>query len=415
MKDSHHRSRTRGSALAAAAVLSLLPVSGIATDTAATDDRIVAVGDVHGSYDGLTTILRTAGIIDEDGHWSGGGATFVQTGDLLDRGTRLTEVLDLLMRLEQEAPRSGGRVIVLLGNHEAMNLLGITRDVNRDAYAEFADEHSGERQAAALAAWRKLWRDRSAELGEEAQFTDEATEQWLAMHPPGFVEYSEALGPNGRYGEWLRNRPTAVILGDTLFIHGGYGPAVAGVSVDDINREVADELATFDRTRAWMVSEGLAVPWSSALELVREAQREVDWIAGRPPGTVPIERRSRADRLELTWGDWYLTLPDGPLWFRGLARWDETEHQAEIAALLDGLGVRRQVVGHNPLRSGRITPRFGGRVLLIDTGMLASVYGGRPSALEIRGDELTAVYADETVSLGGEPAVAPEPEAAAAS
>ena len=46
-----------------------------------------------------------------------------------------------------------------------------------------------------------------------------------------------------------------------------------------------------------------------------------------------------------------------------------------------------------------ITIRFGGRAVLIDTGMLASVYKGRASALEIDGDKLTAYYEDGTVSL----------------
>lgn len=406
-------------AVATAAVASLAARATARATEAATPSpgRIVAVGDVHGSIDGLTTILRDAGLIDEDGHWSGGSATFVQTGDLLDRGTRLKEVLDLLMRLEEEAPRAGGRVIVLLGNHETMNLLGITRDVNRDAYAEFAGEHSAERQRTALAAYRKFWRERMSSLGAEADFSAEATDQWLARHPPGFIEYSEALGPDGRYGAWLRQRQAAVILGDTLFIHGGYGPALAGIGVEDINREVAAELATFDETRAWMVSEGLALPWSSAQELVREAQRELEWVASQPPDSVPFERRQRAERLELKWGDWYLTSDDGPFWFRGLARWKEAEHQGEVAGLLDGLGVRRQVVGHNPQRNGRINSRFSGRVLLIDTGMLTSVYGGRPSALEIVGDELTAIYDDGRVTLEGEAASEPaqEPAVAAAS
>ncbi len=36
---------------------------------------------------------------------------------------------------------------------------------------------------------------------------------------------------------------------------------------------------------------------------------------------------------------------------------------------------------------------FGGGVFLIDTGMLSSFYpGGRASALEIQGDEVTAIY-----------------------
>jgi hypothetical protein len=33
-------------------------------------------------------------------------------------------------------------------------------------------------------------------------------------------------------------------------------------------------------------------------------------------------------------------------------------------------------------------------VILIDTGMLAAVFKGRASALEIDGEKLTAVYAD---------------------
>lgn len=393
--------RHAGALLAATVLWLAAAVPALSADPEpAEPGRTVAIGDVHGAHDELVSILRESGLVNEETKWVGGSTTLVQLGDLLDRGTKLREVLDLLMRLEDEAPRAGGRVIVLLGNHETMNLLGITRDVNRDAYAEFADEQSVERQAAALAAFRRFWRRRMSEVGFEAVFTDEATEQWLELHPPGFVEYSEALGPDGRYGAWLRGRPAAVVLGETLFIHGGYGPSLAGMTVDAINERVASELATFDETHAWMVSQGLALPWSSAQELIREAQRELDWIGAQAPGTVPIARRVRAQRLEaLRWADWYLTSADGPFVFRGLAHWDEAEYQGTIGALLEELGVKRQVVGHNPQRTGRISSRFQGQVLLIDTGMLASVYGGQPSALEIDGDRLTAIYLGERHAL----------------
>ena len=367
--------------------------------------RIVAVGDVHGELDGFTAILREAGLIDDSGGWVGGAATLVQLGDVLDRGPRPRAVFDLLMRLEAEAAHAGGRVVMLLGNHEAMNLLGITRDVNRDAFAEFVDEGSERRQADALTVLERQRRRRAEELGGDPTLSGEAAEQWQAMHPPGFVEYSEALGPNGAYGAWLRRRPTAVILGDTLFIHGGYGPALAGVGIDEINRRTAAELSTFDSTRTWMVSEGLALPWSSAIELVSEAQREFDWLASRPPEMAPPERLARAGRLQLSWNGWYLMAEDGPIWFRGLATFDEAEHGPDIAALLDGLGVARQVVGHFPHPDGSIRTRFGGRVLLIDTGMLASVYGGRASALEIVGGTVTAIYPGErqTLADGSQP------------
>ncbi len=59
------------------------------------------------------------------------------------------------------------------------------------------------------------------------------------------------------------------------------------------------------------------------------------------------------------------------------------------------------VVGHTVQRTARIRPRVGGKMMLIDTGMLSSYYhGGKPSALEIDGDKkFTAVYLDQQVVL----------------
>jgi len=52
-------------------------------------------------------------------------------------------------------------------------------------------------------------------------------------------------------------------------------------------------------------------------------------------------------------------------------------------------------------KGGRIRPRFGNKVFLIDTGMLSSYYpGGRASALEICGDtRFTAEYMDQQTVL----------------
>jgi hypothetical protein len=60
---------------------------------------------------------------------------------------------------------------------------------------------------------------------------------------------------------------------------------------------------------------------------------------------------------------------------------------------------RRFVTGHTPQAGRSIHVRFGGRAVLIDTGMLTRVYKGRASALEISGDALTAYYEDGKVTL----------------
>ena len=75
-------------------------------------DRIVAVSDPHGAYDALIETLNNASVIDDTLAWSGGTTHLVITGDLLDRGADSRKIMDLVMRLESEAPEQGGMVRV---------------------------------------------------------------------------------------------------------------------------------------------------------------------------------------------------------------------------------------------------------------------------------------------------------------
>jgi 3',5'-cyclic AMP phosphodiesterase CpdA len=367
--------------------------------------RIVAVGDVHGAYDELVAILEHARLIDGDARWIGGTSTLIQTGDLFDRGLRVPEVLDLLMRLQGEAAAAGGEVIVLLGNHEGMNLIGFYRDVNPDLYARFADKGSEKRRKQGFDAFKKYHRARAERAGLVAPpITDELKQAWMSLYPPGRIEYEEALGPEGRYGRWLRSLPVAVMKDDTLFIHAGLGPALAGMSVDQINAEVASEIAAYDELRRHMIDTHL-IPPHVGLPDMMVGFREV-----AEPGPE-LERLARAD-------DWLLVAPEGPLWYRGAARPDPEEAPVEVApegagsgagdgVEADGLGERlaavgaaRMVNGHTPQASGRIQVLSDGRVILIDTGMLSSHYqGGRPSALVIEDGAFKALYLDSEEDL----------------
>jgi hypothetical protein len=208
----------------------------------------------------------------------------------------------------------------------------------------------------------------------------------MAAYPPGFLEYMHAVGPDGRYGAWLRTLPVAVIIDDVLFMHGGLGPALKGMTVDEINTEAAAELATYDRTRRYMVKERM-VPATAGLNSMLAAYSKQD-----PPDPALA---GLADG-----GRWLIRSADGPLWFRGNARWDEESHTAEVVELLAGVGAQRVVGGHTVQDEGRIEVRFEGRVFLIDTGMLSSVYeGGRPSALVISDGTFTAIYTDGSEEL----------------
>lgn len=80
------------------------------------------IGDVHGHLKKLYKLLRDAQLIDEHHTWTGGQTTLWFIGDLVDRGPESIAVLDLVMRLQKEAPQVGGQVACLLGNHELMML-----------------------------------------------------------------------------------------------------------------------------------------------------------------------------------------------------------------------------------------------------------------------------------------------------
>jgi len=361
-------------------------------------ERIVAIGDVHGSIAGLGGILEEANVIDPSGRWIGGSTTLIQQGDLLDRGLHVREVMDLLMRLQREAPKAGGEVICLLGNHEGMNLLGLVRDVNPEIYAAFADKNSEAQRNEAFASMNGCFATRAKLFATAPEDSaGPSRDEWMARYPLGKLEYLEALGPDGVYGEWFRNLEITVRRGKNIFVHAGLSPALQGQDPKAINVRVAAELRRFDRFRATLADEGLVLPTASVNE-VTEIAATIVALAPEAEGKRGRKLRALAKDLDGATGigGWYLVHKDGPLWFRGAALWDEQENAENIGSILDQLKVDRMVVGHTVVRDGTIKSRFGGRVLIIDTGMLSEVYeGGRASALEIVGDTVTAIYAGE--------------------
>lgn len=342
--------------------------------------RVIAIGDIHGAYDELLAILHQVGLVDKRGRWSGGDSIFVQTGDILDRGAKSVQVATFLEKLQLQASKAGGEVIVLLGNHEALNLLGDLRYVTRDILAPFVDASSANRYTFYCNNYSKYVRRQAVLRGEEPPMARQVLSQCQDREAYGLVEYIEALSPEGQLGAWLRTLPTVAQVGDVVFLHGGIGPALTGRSIEDINRDAAEELAAFDQVRQRLLDERrilVTTHLRDVLTIARQlAQQET--AAGRP---VSPQLETVA-HLESS----LLVSDNGPLWFRGYAKWSEEEGLAKLPSILDPLGATRVVVGHTVQDSYRIVQRFDGQVLLIDTGMLKAYYKGQPSALEIRGD-----------------------------
>jgi hypothetical protein len=307
--------------------------------------------------------------------------------------------MDLLMSLEKEAPQAGGRVVSLLGNHEMMNIMGDLRYVTPVNYAGFAGANSEERQRSAYLTYMKWRGSHAALLAELAQPMELTEEEWMARHPVGFIEQREAFGPNGSYGKWLRKHSALADIGGVIFLHGGIHPDLAKMKLDAINARISDEIKTFDATKQYLQDEKIILPFFNLQEITAVVQAE---LTAELKSRMPSEQQ-RQSRLKqfLEYGEWLSVKADGPLWFRGYDQWSEEEGAEHMGKLLEAFKATHIVVGHTVQKGGRIRPRFGGRVFLIDTGMLSSYYpGGRASAMGICGvAKFTAQYMDQQVVL----------------
>lgn len=169
------------------------------------DFNVAALSDFHGQYDLMIELLTNNHIIDKDKNWVFADGHFVITGDIFDRGDKVTEILWFLYDLERQAERAGGKIHLTLGNHEVMILNGDLRYLHLK-YREVANQ----------------------------------------LNKP----FEQLFRKNSILGDWLRSKPVLVKVNNMLFAHGGFHPSLAidNHSLEEINSVfktnlVKDELA----------------------------------------------------------------------------------------------------------------------------------------------------------------------------
>jgi hypothetical protein len=215
----------------------------------------------------------------------------------------------------------------------------------------------------------------------------------MAAHPLGFFELRDAYGPHGDYGRWFRKHDAVTQVGDVVFLHGGLDPDYPFRSIKELNDRVHSELATFDALWQSLSQEQVIWRYMTLSEAAHQMQDEIQAIQA---GTQVDSPAAQDNMVKLLRGlsRWAGVSPDGPLWYRGLARDPEAPLEGKLDNMLSRLKVARIVVGHTVISTQAVTPRFNNRVFLIDTGMLPEYFHGRASALEIRDGRITALYAN---------------------
>tara|TARA_R110001583_G_scaffold170892_2_gene324355 strand:+ start:121 stop:1356 length:1236 start_codon:yes stop_codon:yes gene_type:complete len=140
-------------------------------------DSIYVIGDVHGRYDKLIHLLQKSKVIDHNLNWIAGKASLVFLGDVFDRGNQVTKVLWFINQLEEKAKNAGGKVYLVLGNHEIMIMSKDLRYLSR--------------------------KESSIPLAYK-------------------VTYDYLFHPKKSYlGNWLRSKKSVLKIDNALFAHGG--------------------------------------------------------------------------------------------------------------------------------------------------------------------------------------------------
>jgi len=170
------------------------PVQLPARLTRPAPERLVAIADLHGDLEAVQKAFRLAGAVDARDTWIGGKLVVVQTGDVVDRGDDDKRILDWLDRVQAEAKAAGGELILLLGNHELMNVQGDFRYVTPGGFSAFGG--GGPVATPAAAEGPEHARGRAA-----------------------------AFAPGGTYAKKLAAEHLVFVrVGRSVFIHGGILP-----------------------------------------------------------------------------------------------------------------------------------------------------------------------------------------------
>jgi hypothetical protein len=327
-------------------------------------ERVVAFADVHGAHEELTTLLRSAGVVDPALRWSGGRTHLVSLGDLLDRGADSRKVMDLLMRLQGEAEAAGGRVHVVLGNHEAMNVLGDLRYVDPGEYAAYAAEEDAAERVQAKGAF----------LARQPGATEADFER---LFPIGYFGHRHQLGPDGRYGRWLLSLPVAVKINDTAYMHGGPSTLLRERGLEQLDRDYRAALQNYLVAEAALRKAGLIVLEDA---YARRPDAAAARLAAMPPGDAATALAPLVERFKAA-DDEPLLGRSGPNWDRGAAFCNECAEADVLRPWLAAVGARRLVLGHTVARNGTVVSRFDGAVVKLDAGMNRAVYKGHPAML----------------------------------
>ncbi|KAL8227387.1 hypothetical protein R6Q57_017219 [Mikania cordata] len=189
--------------------------------------------------------------------------TVVQVGDVLDRGGQELKILYFLEKLKRQALKCGGNVFTMNGNHEIMNLDGDFRYVTPSGPEEFKN----------WAYWFSVGNIIKGLFDglEKPQYLYDGIPSSFPRvkqeYVAGFRSRIAALRPKGPIAtRFLSKNLTVLVVGESVFVHGGVLPTHVVYGLERINQEVRDWISGLrDRVTSSLVKGRNSLVWMRIL------------------------------------------------------------------------------------------------------------------------------------------------------
>lgn len=293
------------------------------------NNRLIAIGDLHGDLSKTKQSLNLANLIDSTDNWIAKDTTLIQIGDVLDRGGDELKILYFLEKLKRQAAQLNSKVITMNGNHEIMNVDADFRYVTPAGLNEFLN----------WSIWFRVGNDMKclcAGLQKPNDVFEGIPYSFRNVNDEfvdGIRARIAAFRPNGPIASrFLSRNVTVLVVHDSVFVHGGLLAQHVNYGLERINEEVKD--------------------WINGLK------------GRRSPG--------------------YLRGKNSVVWLRKFSETQEKNCDCELLEhVLETIpGAKRMIMGHTIQEIG-INGVCENRAIRIDVGMSKGCINGLPEVLEI--------------------------------
>jgi hypothetical protein len=323
------------------------------------NQRIVSFGDVHGDILALYRFLQASQLLHANSTltnpiWDGDDSILIQCGDILDRGPNELFCLRYIASLARQAEKTGGKILILHGNHEVLNSNGLFHYTDEGGNVEI-ETVLGKEMDRVKSEGSTRWR---------IQYAGNQPSRWNAFEPGGWL--SEPL---------ISHMNVAVVVGKTLFVHGG-------LTKEHLTRNGGIKKMNED-VRTWYktpLPEELqnddGYNFKSVDEVIQNANSRAKYISRNQPECLGGGIGSAS-----------------PVWMRdysspgdGLPKQPQRAQELMndcLKEVSDELGedVQRMVMGHTP--QSKINSVLQNKAWRIDVGASKGVMNGTPEVLEI--------------------------------